>query len=294
MLDFVRTAQNPWDQEVLIGVAWDLMWLALVAGVVFAIGHTVWKWKFAPADEYDEDPGRRVPVRGDEKIQKYSFAARAFHWIMAAAMLVLLVTAFVPVMGLQFPWVTIHWIAGVVLTVSIVYHIFHSTIWLDFWSMWVDRVDVQNAVRMTKRFFGADSPPPKKEGKYALPNKIFHHSTSLFGLGVIVTGVLMMYRIETPIIPRDPYLFSDQAWGWVYVIHGITAVFFITMVMAHIYFAIRPEKLWMTRSMILGWITGEEYAEHHDPDRWKLPGGPEPRSPEPTGTRSPAGAEAAD
>ncbi len=293
MLDFVRTAQNPWSQEVLVGVAWDLMWLALAVGVVFAVGHTIWKWKFAPAEEF-EPSASAPPVDPDDRVEKYSLAARLFHWIMAAAMIVLLVTAFVPVMGLQFPWVTIHWIAGVVLIATIVYHIFHSTIWLDFWSMWVDRTDIQNGTRFAKRFFGGDAPPPKREGKYALPNKLFHHATALFGLGVIATGVVMMFRIENPLLGRDPYLFSDQAWGWIYLIHGITAVGFITMVMAHIYFAIRPEKLWMTRSMIKGWITGEEYAQHHDPDRWKLPEAEDPRQPSPTDSRTPAGFEAAD
>ena len=56
---------------------------------------------------------------------------------MAAAMLVLLVTGFFPIIGIQFAWVTIHWIAGVVLTISIIFHIVHSTFYLDFWSIWV-------------------------------------------------------------------------------------------------------------------------------------------------------------
>lgn len=289
---FVRTALNPWNQEVLVGVAWNLMWLALAAGFVFALGHTIWKWKFAPAEEF-EDSGASPPVGPDEKVQKYTFTSRAFHWLMAASMIVLLVTAFFPLAGIQFPWVTIHWIAGVALTALIVFHIFHSTIWHDFWSMWIDRVDFRNGFRMLRRMFGGNAPPPRKEGKYALPNKLFHHASALFGLAVIATGIVMMFRIETPLWTRDPYLFSDEAWGWIYVVHGISAVVFITMVMAHIYFAIRPEKLWMTRSMILGWITGEEYREHHDPERWELPGS-EGRRPEPTGPRAPAGAEAAD
>jgi hypothetical protein len=55
---------------------------------------------------------------------------------MSAAMLVLVITAFVPVMGLEIPsWVTWHWIAGIVLILSIVYHIIHAIGWQDFWSM---------------------------------------------------------------------------------------------------------------------------------------------------------------
>jgi hypothetical protein len=38
----------------------------------------------------------------------------------------------------------------------------------------------------------------------------------------------------------------------------------------HIYFALRPEKLHFTRSMILGWITREEYRANHDTNRWQV------------------------
>ncbi len=137
MLDFVRSAQNPWSQEVLMGVAWDLMWAAIAVGALFAIGHAIWKATVAPSEKDLYESGT-APVGPNEKVKKYTGTARVFHWLMAAAMLVLLVTAFVPVMGLQFPWVTIHWIAGVALIGLIVFHIFHSTIFLDFWSMWVD------------------------------------------------------------------------------------------------------------------------------------------------------------
>jgi hypothetical protein len=45
----------------------------------------------------------------------------------------------------------------------------------------------------------------------------------------------------------------------------------ITLIMAHVYFALRPEKLWMTRSMFHGWISRDDYQAHHDPRRWPVP-----------------------
>jgi hypothetical protein len=38
--------------------------------------------------------------------------------------------------------------------------------------------------------------------------------------------------------------------------------------MAHIYFAIRPEKQWITKGMIFGDISRQEFLHHHDPERW--------------------------
>ena len=56
----------------------------------------------------------------------------------------------------------------------------------------------------------------------------------------------------------------------VYVVHDLAALALITLVMVHVYFALRPEKLHFTRSMVLGWITRREYEEHHDTARWTV------------------------
>jgi formate dehydrogenase subunit gamma len=80
----------------------------------------------------------------------------------------------------------------------------------------------------------------------------------------------MMKRVQTPFFTRNPYLFGDMTWGWMYVLHGLAGVGFVALVTVHIYFAIRPEKLFITKSMIVGWITREQYLEHHDPERWPI------------------------
>ena len=43
----------------------------------------------------------------------------------------------------------------------------------------------------------------------------------------------------------------------------------LALIMAHVYFALRPEKLVITKSMITGTLDREHYLEHHDPTRWK-------------------------
>jgi formate dehydrogenase subunit gamma len=78
----------------------------------------------------------------------------------------------------------------------------------------------------------------------------------------------MMSRVRTIFFTRNPYLFSDMTWGMVYVLHGLGGVGLIALVMTHIYFALRPEKLPITKSMIFGWMSREYYLEEHDPERW--------------------------
>ena len=42
----------------------------------------------------------------------------------------------------------------------------------------------------------------------------------------------------------------------------------ITLVIVHVYFAVRPEKLPITASMIVGSMSREFYLKEHDPKRW--------------------------
>jgi cytochrome b subunit of formate dehydrogenase len=115
---------------------------------------------------------------------------------------------------------------------------------------------------------GGGTPPPKP-GKYPVDHKLYHHAVTVAGFAAMITGVLMLYRIDTPIFARDPYKYTDAAWGWIYVLHGIGGVVLVALTITHVYFAILPEKRWITRSMIKGWITRRELLAHHDPQRWK-------------------------
>src|SRR6266513_686594 len=85
------------------------------------------------------------------------------------------------------------------------------------------------------------SPLPPKFAKYPLENKLCNGTVMLTGLAVIITGVCMMFRVRTIFFPRNPYLFGDMTWGLMYVLHGLAGVLFITLVILHIYFAVRPE-----------------------------------------------------
>ncbi len=40
-----------------------------------------------------------------------------------------------------------------------------------------------------------------------------------------------------------------------YVLHGLSGIGLVGLTIAHIYFAIRPEKIWITKGMVFGDIT---------------------------------------
>jgi len=269
-MGILEWATNPWGQSVPIHIAWFLIWVSVIVGLLFLMVHATWLRFFAKSRQFASDTSAAIAPSIPKRVPRHSLVARLFHWIMAASMFTLLFTAFLPKVGIQFNWVTYHWVAGTVLAISTLFHIVHASFWLDFWSIWPDKTDVQDAQRRVRRFFGLSAPPPRKFAKYPLENKLFHGVIILCGLSVILTGVFMMFRVRTIFFPRNPYLFSDMTWGLMYVLHGLAGVGLIALVMMHVYFGLRPEKRAITKSMIFGWMDRGFYLEEHDPERWKV------------------------
>jgi len=267
-MNFLQWAISPWGQKIPIHIAWFLIWVGVISGLAFLICHATYLRFFAKEKEFSGTGRPEVIAAIPERVPRHSLLARVFHWVMATSMFTLLFTAFLPKVGVQFRWVTYHWIAGAVLTTSVLFHLIHAPFWLNFWSIWPDRTDLQDAVRRLRRFLGQRVPPPRRFAKYPLENKLFHGVIILSGFSAIGTGILMMFRVRTIFFPRSPYLFSDITWGLMYVLHGLAGVGLIALVMMHVYFGIRPEKRAITKSMIFGWMSRDFFLKEHDPARW--------------------------
>ena len=273
-MDFLTWGRNPWGQQIPVHVSWSLLYASLFAGLMFLIAHASYmilsahRKRGAAETDALEAANKDLP----EHIGRHSFMARLFHWVMAASMFVLLFTSFLPIVGIRFAWVRWHWIAGLVLTGAIIYHIVHATFFLDFWSIWVGPRDIPELKNEVLRELGHDVPGPKP-GKYPLGNRLYHLAILVVGLAAAITGIMMMARVRTPLFARNPYVLSDPTWGVTYVLHGVASVSLVGLVIAHVYFAVRPDKWWITKAMLVGWITRRNYLEYHDPSRWNVRGG---------------------
>jgi formate dehydrogenase subunit gamma len=209
-----------------------------------------------------------APAKLDQggRVKRHTLIDRVYHWLAALAVLTLMGTAFLPIAGWKFEWLTLHWTTGIVLAALVVAHILRALIWQDWRAMVVDTADIRNAWRaVTSAGSGARALP----GKYKVLQKLYHLAVALLILSIVVSGLLMLLKIDTPFWRRNPYWFAADTWGVVYSIHGFASMAMITLVMIHIYFALRPEEWWLTRSMFRGWISQAEYREHCDSDRWK-------------------------
>jgi cytochrome b subunit of formate dehydrogenase len=185
---------------------------------------------------------RAGSIAPTDRVQRHAGIDRLFHWLTAASVLTLMATGLLPHVGVHFDWLPIHWITGLALVVLVVFHLLRTLFWQQWRVIW----------------FTAAQAASGYAGKYSVAQKLMHHAMGLVVLGAVVTGVLMLKKIQTPFLLRDPYIFSGVTWGWIYVIHGLAAVVAVTLVMIHVYFALIPENRMYLRAMVLGWVTRQE------------------------------------
>jgi len=273
-MNFLTWGRNPWGQQILTHVSWDLLWASLFAGLMFLVAHASYMVLSAhhKHSETETDALEAAHKHLPELIERHTFMARAFHWVMAASMFVLLLTAFLPIVGVKFAWVKWHWMAGLVLTGSIIYHIIHATFFMDFWSIWVGPKDIPEIKAEMMREMGRETNAPKP-AKYPMGNRLYHLAIVVVGLTAAISGIFMMNRVRTVLFSRNPYILADTTWGFTYVLHGLAGVGLVGLVIAHVYFALRPEKFWITKAMIFGRISRRDYLMHHDTRRWQVKGG---------------------
>jgi len=50
-----------------------------------------------------------------DRVKRHLLVDRVYHWLMAACVLTLLATAFLPIIGYKFEWLGLHWTTGVAL-----------------------------------------------------------------------------------------------------------------------------------------------------------------------------------
>ena len=63
------------------------------------------------------------------RVLRHKGIDRLFHWVTAICVLTLMATGLLPVLGVDFNWLTIHWIAGILLIILVMLHIVRALVW---------------------------------------------------------------------------------------------------------------------------------------------------------------------
>ena len=246
-MDIATYKNDVWGREVLLGVSWDLLWLVCVIALVIVAAHAVYMAVQQKAER---------PSKEGKRMQRHEPVDRIMHWVMAISILALLFTGVLPIIGVEFAWLTLHWIAGLLLTAAVLFHIIRSVLQKDLMSVSIKPGD-----------FKEPFDENQKPGKYSLAQKGMHAAVTVVTLLVIISGLFMFAMIDTPWWDRTNSL-SESTLGWMFLVHGLTTLALIALIVFHLYFTLRPEKLFYLRSMIKGWISEDELSANHDPERW--------------------------
>jgi cytochrome b subunit of formate dehydrogenase len=183
---------------------------------------------------------------------------RLFHWVMAAAVVVLGATAFLPILGVRFEWVPIHWIAGVVLTLAVLFHLYRVFAVHGLGGMSPGADDLREVLRGAVGKDSSDLSP----AKYDALQKGYHTATAMTVLALVGTGLVMLAKIDTSFWKRNPSIMTDQSWGVVYVVHGGAAMVLLFLFLLHLYFSLIPEHRAFLQSMIAGRGPGNARRKH--------------------------------
>ena len=203
-----------------------------------------------------------------QRVIRHKRLDRLYHWLIALCIIVLMATAFLPILGIKFEWLDIHWMTGVALAALILIHIVRALVWQDWRNMWIGFADLPDLWHSVARLLGGHK-PPSLPGKYDASQKLYHLGVAVVVLSVVGSGLLMLLKIDTPLWRRNPYLFSSDTWGVIYVVHGMAAMAIVAIFIIHLYFTLMPDSWYLLRAMVRGWISRKEYSQHHDAARWK-------------------------
>jgi cytochrome b subunit of formate dehydrogenase len=246
-VDIVRVREDIWGREVFLGISWDLLWVVVIGAFAVIIAHLIVMAMLK---------SRARPSPAGKRLARHAGLDRAFHWVTAVSVFVLLFTGVLPILGVKFGWLTAHWIAGLVLTAAVLLHTVRSLVWQDAMSMWIAPKDLREPFDDTL-----------KPGKYSLAQKGMHMGMAVLVLAVCATGIVLLLLIDTPWWNRGNWL-NEATLGWMFLLHGASTLGLIGLTALHMYFAFRPEKIFYTRSMLSGWISEDEHAANHDAGRW--------------------------
>jgi cytochrome b subunit of formate dehydrogenase len=296
-IDIFRFAQRT-GSDVIVGLSWDILLLLAFVGTLVFLVHYILRELWNPTDhtERPEEPTKdeveqSLESQGIEEIERFSLAQRISHWVMAISIFALMLSGFIimntnvtlrAVPGLS--WLNVHIISSVVLIGYVVFHLAHVAYkgtWSKMWFGLAEAKDLwlrfKNLVNLTEEY--------PRQFEYPSAQKLLHWSVTGATIGIILTGFVLLRRIELQPLwsSAREFSFLGVQFGlgtvetpglvaWSFVFHDFLAVGMLALVMGHVYFALRPNEWEITKSMITGKVTAEEYAEKYAPNSWQIGG----------------------
>ncbi|MFB6131150.1 MAG: cytochrome b/b6 domain-containing protein, partial [Salinigranum sp.] len=182
-------------------------------------------------------------------------------------------------------WITVHEVAAITLIAYVLFHLGHVASKGTWSVMWFGRDDVADLWTRFQNLVGLTDEYPK-QFKYPSAQQALHLFVSLAVLGLVATGLVLLRRVQTPLwAATREFTFLGVTFGlgggtvgtmglvpWSFVLHDFLAIATLSLVMGHVYFALRPREWSITQSMVTGKIPVDVYAEKYSRSSWSVTG----------------------
>lgn len=284
-------------QEIVGGLSWDILVLFTFLAVFVFLIHFIVRDLINPADHSNPGDGpppseveANLEAQNVEEVHRFTATQRASHWIMAAAVFLLMLSGFVlmnpnltfhPPFGIS--WLDIHIVFSLVFIGYVIFHIAHVAYKGTWMAMWFGIREIKDLLVRFDHMIGRRDQYPR-QFKYPSAQKLLHLGVTVVSFGVIITGLVMLRRVNVPGLWSETREFSflgvhfgiglgEPGWGlvnWSFVLHDLFAILLVVLVLGHVYFALRPEEWGITKSMITGSVSRKTYAEKYSPSSWDI------------------------
>jgi len=289
----------PFGQQSILGLSWDvLLVFATVAMFIFLVHFIIRELLNTDVHGTPEEEASKAEVRdslvaqGVDEVERFTAAQRASHWIMAISIFLLMLSGFLIMnhsvtvkSALGLSWILVHEVSAIVLIAYVIYHVGRVLSVGTFWEMWFGITDAKDLWARGKNLFGVSDTYPR-QFKYPSAQKLLHWSVTGTTLGLIVTGLVLLRRVQTPLwAATREFSFLGIKFGlggptlgqmglipWSFVLHDFLAISTVALVIGHVYFGLRPEEWDITKSMVTGRIPVAAYAEKYSPRSWPVGG----------------------
>jgi cytochrome b subunit of formate dehydrogenase len=204
---------------------------------------------------------------GEGRVERYEVGARLYHWggvfLLMAALGASGLALYAPGTMPETPisWLRLHEFFAGLFIVGVFLHIGFSLMQGEPWSMWFERGDFSDLMRMIGYTFGKETGYPHF-GKYDVVQKLYHLILSILVGVLIFSGVALTLNAEVLVTSSHDWMRSQR------LLHDASSFLIVGMVLMHAYLRLLKANWPTLAAMFTGTVSLEYFRRRHDYNRW--------------------------
>lgn len=249
----------------------SLFYISILGAIFCCSAHALRRAFRQPRPSSPRAEGTRLTISNQETILRHTFLQRIYHWVNAAATIMLIVSGLMiyqpaNIFASGSPpvyWFLWHQVGTLLLLVSSAGHlIYESFIRRTPNPMAINREEWRRMVEVVKNFWGLSKFYPPSS-KYHPAQIFFHWAVAGNILILILTGMVLW----KPMREALPLSLLGLSWDFIFynrLLHAFFSATLVGLLIGHLYFALFIKKNWPeTKSIFTGHIKIHDYLDSH-------------------------------